>query len=256
VAPEPKPAEIEEETPSTPSATEVEEILKVMTESLPIKMLSPLGPQLMKLLQKKDEPSAAEKAVGPKRRRIITVMQAIEETPPLASASKITPAVEVAAAAEVATAEATNLECTLSNIDKVLLDLDTEETASSAEEVLATMPKKGKGVAEDISEEKGFNFQNIIGQELSKAKKEELQEYAISCGYQPGAMLFSGINEEALGCIRDRTGAKIISSLSKSVGFPKLEANISRYRRQHIVGSLFYSNFKVKFFPQLFIVLR
>jgi hypothetical protein len=34
VAPEPKAAEIEEETPSTPSAIEVEEILKVMTEYL------------------------------------------------------------------------------------------------------------------------------------------------------------------------------------------------------------------------------
>jgi hypothetical protein len=129
----------------------------------------------------------------------------------------------------------------------VLLDLATEETAAAAEEVLATVPEKGKEIAEDISEEKGFNFQNIIGQELSKAEKEELQEYAISCGYQPGAMLFGGINEEALGCIRDRTGAKIISTLSKSVVFPKLEADISSYRQQHIVGSLFYSNFKVKF---------
>ena len=48
--PKPKMAEIEERAPSTPSAAEVEEILKVMTESLPIKLLSPLGPQLMKLL--------------------------------------------------------------------------------------------------------------------------------------------------------------------------------------------------------------
>jgi hypothetical protein len=44
--PEPKVAEIEEGAPSTPSATEVEEVLKVMTESLPIKLLSPLRPQL------------------------------------------------------------------------------------------------------------------------------------------------------------------------------------------------------------------
>jgi hypothetical protein len=254
--PEPKMAEIEEEAPSTPFAVEVEEILKVMTESLPIKLLSPLGPQLTKLLQKKDEPSAAKKAVGPKKRRIVTVMQAIEETPPLASASKITPAAEVVASAEAATVEATNLESTLSAIDKVLLDLAAEETVAATEEVLAIVPEKEKEIAEDISEEKGFNFQNIIGQELSKAEKEELQEYAISCGYQPGAMLFGGINEEALGCIRDRTGAKIISTLSKSVGFPKLEADISSYRRQHIVGSLFYSNFKVRFIPQLFIVLR
>jgi hypothetical protein len=105
-----------------------------------------------------------------------------------------------------------------------------------------------KAAAEDTSEEKGFNFLNIIGQELSKTEKEELQEYAISCGYQPGVLLFGGIDEERLGCLRDRTGAKVIRTLSKSVGFPKLEADISRYRRQHIVGSLFYSNFKVNFF--------
>jgi SPX domain protein involved in polyphosphate accumulation len=52
---EPKVTEVKEETPSTPPAAEVAEILKVMTESLPIKMLSPLGPELTKLLQKKDE---------------------------------------------------------------------------------------------------------------------------------------------------------------------------------------------------------
>jgi hypothetical protein len=255
-APKPKTTEIEEETPSTPSAADVEEILKVMTESLPIKLLSPLGPELTKLLQKKDKPSAVKKAVGQKKKRIITVMQVIEKTPPPASASKITPAAEVDAATEVApteattaeatTAEATNLESTLSDIDRILFDMVVEEAAVATKETVATVPEKGKAIAEDTSEEKGYNFQNIIGQEFSKAKKEELQEYAISCGYQPGALLFGSINEESLRCIRDRTGAKVISTLSKGVGFPKLEANISRYRRQHVVRSLFYSNFKVK----------
>ena len=47
--PEPKVAEAREETP-TPSAAEVAEILKVMTESLPIQLLSPLRPELTKLL--------------------------------------------------------------------------------------------------------------------------------------------------------------------------------------------------------------
>jgi hypothetical protein len=41
--PETKMAGIEEGAPLTPSAIEVEEILKVMIESLPIKLLSPLG---------------------------------------------------------------------------------------------------------------------------------------------------------------------------------------------------------------------
>jgi hypothetical protein len=47
-----KTTDIKEEIPSMPPAADVEEILKVMTKSLPLK-LSPLGPQLMKLLQKK-----------------------------------------------------------------------------------------------------------------------------------------------------------------------------------------------------------
>jgi hypothetical protein len=46
-SPEPKALVQEEETPATPSAAEVEEILKVMTEPLPVK-LSPLAPELMK----------------------------------------------------------------------------------------------------------------------------------------------------------------------------------------------------------------
>jgi hypothetical protein len=221
-APKPK-ADLEEEIPSTPSAADAEEILKVMTESLPNK-LSPLGPELMKLLQKKKEPSAAEKPAEPKKRRIITVIEAIEETPPSASAPKTT------------AAEATNLENTLSVIDEMILNMAEEETAAAAEETPATVPKKRekmpgkeKEPAKDASEVENFDFQNIIGQELSKAEKEELRDYAISCGYQPGALLFGGVAEESLGCLRDRVGAKVVSTLSKSVGFLKLETDLSRY---------------------------
>jgi hypothetical protein len=249
-APASKPkADLEEEVPSTPSATDAEEILKVMTESLPNK-LSPLGPELMKLLQKKKEPSTTEKPPKPKKRRIINVIEAIEETPPSASAPK------------TVAAEATDLENTLIDIDEMILNMAEEETAAAAEETPAAVPEKRvkmsgkeKEPAEDASEEENFNFQNIIGQELSKAEKEELRDYVISCGYQPGALLMGGVAEESLGCLRGRVGAKVVSTLSKSVGFPKLEADLSRYQRQHIAGSLFYSNFKVKFFPQLFIVL-
>jgi hypothetical protein len=226
-----------------------------MTESLPVKLLSSLGPELMKLLQKKDEPSATKKkADGQKKRRIITVMQAIERTPLSASASKITPVASAEATVEAKTSagaaavtEVANLESTLSGIDKILLGMATEETVAAVEKAMATVPSKGKKIADAASEEMDFDLWNLVGQELSEAEKKELQEYGISCGYQPEAMLFGGIDEGALGCIRDRAGAKIIGTLSKSVGFSKLEADISGYRRQHIVGSLFYSNFKVKF---------
>jgi hypothetical protein len=118
------------------------------------------------------------------------VIEAIEETPPPALGSKA-PAVEnatttEAAPAETATAEDANLESTISNIDKILLDMAAEEAATAAQETMATVPRKVKEIAEDTSEQEKFNFQNLIGQELSKTEKEELRDYAISCGYQPG----------------------------------------------------------------------
>jgi hypothetical protein len=260
VTPKQRATDIEEETAATPSATDMEEILKVMTESLPIK-LSPLGPHLTKLFQKEKEPSITKKAAGPKKRRIVTVTEVIEGTPPTASTLKA-PAVESAiateatpteaAAAEAATAEDEHLESTLSNIDKILLDMATEEATAAAEETMATVPEKEKEIAEDTSEEEIFDFQNLVGQELMKAEKEELKEYAISCGYQPGALLFGGVDDEKLGYVRDQIRAKVIGTLSKSIGFLKLETDISRYRRQHLVGSLFYSNFKVKNFSSTF----
>jgi hypothetical protein len=157
---------------------------------------------------------------------------------------------------EAETVEDTNLEGTFSDIDKMILNMAAEKVATADEETLAPVPRKEKEVAEETSEEKDFNFQNILGQKLSKAEKKELRDYAISCGYQPGALLFGGVAEESLGCLRDQIGAKVVSTLSKSVAFLKLEADLSRYRRQHIAGSLFYSNFKVKFLPKLYYCFR
>jgi hypothetical protein len=153
-------------------------------------------------------------------------MEAIERTPPSASA---TAEANISAEAAAAT-EAANLGSTLSVIDKLILGMLTEETVAAAEQVMALVPDKGKKIVDTASEEINFDLRNLVGQELSEAEKKELQEYGISCGYQPGAMLFGGIEEEALGCVRDRTGAKIIGTLSKSVGFPKLKADISSYR--------------------------
>jgi hypothetical protein len=86
----------------------------------------------------------------------------------------------------------------------------------------------------------------LLGQNLTDAEKEELKKYAISCGYKSGAMLFGGVNEGKLRCLRNHTEAKIVRTLSKSVGLPKIEADLCRYQRHHVTGSLLYANFKVK----------
>jgi hypothetical protein len=64
----PKVNEIGEETPSTPSAAKVAEILKVMIDSPHLKLLSPLGSELTQFLQKKGQHFAAkEKVEGQKK---------------------------------------------------------------------------------------------------------------------------------------------------------------------------------------------
>jgi hypothetical protein len=280
-SPKPKTSAREEEAPVTPSATEVEEILKVMTEPLPVK-LSPLVPELTKFFQKGKEASAVENPAKPKKRRIVQVADVIHQTPPLTSASKIVTADPTAigaetigaktggaeaTGAEITGAEATgaeatgasteieaigaetgtnedpNLETTLDDIDNMLLRIAEEEAAVVA---VNTATEKGKEQIEDILEKENFNFQDILGQGLSDTEKEELKKYAISCGYKPGSLLFGGVNEGKLRCLRNRTEAKVVRTFSKSVGLPKIEADLCRYQRQHIAGSLLYANFKVK----------
>jgi hypothetical protein len=147
-----------------------------------------------------------------------------------------------AAGAEAGTTEGSNLKTTLEVIDNILLKMAEEEAVVAA---VTTATGKRKEQIDDTLEEESFNFQDLLGQELTIAEKEELKKYAISCGYKPGATLFGGVNEGKLRCLRNRTEAKIVRTLSKSVGLPKLEADLCRYQRHHIAGSLLYANFKV-----------
>jgi hypothetical protein len=222
-------------SPSSSSATEVLEILKVMIEPFPFALLSPLRLDLTSLLQSKKIASAVEgKNGGQKKRRMMNVMEAIEQTSPPASVDKAT----IPVYAEGTTvAEAKNLATTMSKIDRLISDVVAEK------DVAAVPSDKGKRIEETSLEDMNFDLRHLGGQQLSEEDISELKEFAISSGYQPGSMLFGGVDEEIVGCIHDRVGAKIISTLAKSNGFPKLEKNISCYRRQHIIGSLFYSNF-------------
>jgi hypothetical protein len=273
-SPEPEILARDEEVSVAPFAAEVEEILKVMTEPLPVK-LSPLAPELTKFFQKDKETSAVESPAKPKKRRIIQVTDVIHGTPSPTSVSRIvvaktaetakgaaaettrveTPEAETGGAktagAEAGATEDPNLEETLEVFDNILLKMAEEEAdvvASSA----AT--EKDKNQVEDVLEG-DFKFQDLLGQELTDAEKEELKKYAVSCGYKPGAMLFGGVNEGKLRCLRNRSEAKIIRTLSKSIGLPKLEADLCRYQRHHIAGSLLYANFKVKNIITILILL-
>jgi hypothetical protein len=103
--------------------------------------------------------------------------------------------VTAASAEAEAAAEATKLATTMSGIDKLISDMVTEETVVTAEENMAAVPDKWKKVVDTFLGGKGFDLRHLGGQELFEADKEELKEYGISCGYQPGSMLFGGVDK-------------------------------------------------------------
>jgi hypothetical protein len=176
---------------------------------------------------------------------MMNIMEAIEQTPPSASVDKATIPVDVE---DTAVAKAENLASTLVEIDRLISDVVAEK------DVAAVPSDKGKRIEETSSENMNFDLRHLGGQQLFEEDISELKEFAISCGYQPGSMLFGGVDEEIVGCIHDYAEAKIISTLSKSIGFPMLEKDISCYRRRHIIGSLFYSNFKARLLCKLSMV--
>jgi hypothetical protein len=263
-SPKPKTPAREEEAPATPSVAEVEEILKVMTEPLPTR-LSPLAPQLTKFFQKDKEASATESPAKPKKRRIIQVADVIHQTPPPASASKIVTGKTTATGAETTGAEATraeatraeatgaeatgatteaeaigaetgftedpNLETTLGDIDSILLRMAEEEAVAVA---VNTTTKKGKEQIEDTLEEENFNFQDILGQELKDAEKEELKKYDISCGYKPGSLLFGGVNEGKLRCLRNRWIQTRVSAICYLSRKRRISKQVSRPKSRRI----------------------
>jgi hypothetical protein len=196
-------------SPSLSSTVEVSEILKVMTESFPFALLSPMRLELTSLLQTREISSDVEgKNGGQKKRRMMNILEAIEQTPLSASADKVTKSTDVEA---TAAAEDENLTTTLSEIDRLISDLVVEKDATT------TVSDKGKKIEETSSENANFDLRHLGGQQLSEEDISELKEFAISCGYQPGSMLFGGVDEEIVGCILDRAGAKIISTLPKSI---------------------------------------
>jgi hypothetical protein len=92
-----------------------------MTKSPPFKLISPLRSELSNLLQKKEMPSATEKKVGGKKKRwIVNVMQAIEQTPLSASVVK---AVIPANTEDAGGAEAEEFATTMLEIDKLISDV-------------------------------------------------------------------------------------------------------------------------------------
>jgi hypothetical protein len=173
---------------------------------------------------------------------MMDVMRAIHKTPPPVLVETI--AAPADAEADETTAEAKNsggpLGTTMSEIDRIIADVVPEREMAEVTTSRAS-PLKMKELEGVSLENKELDLRHLGGQKLSEGDISELKEFAIVGGYKPGSVLFGGVDEEILGCIPDSVGAKVVNTLSKNIGFLKLECDLSNYTRQHITRSLFYS---------------
>jgi hypothetical protein len=161
---------------------------------------------------------------------MMAVMKAIHQTPPPVSAEKSAAPANVEATADAeadeAAPEAKNcggpLGTTMSEIYRIIVDVVPEREMAEVTTHRAS-PLKMKELEGASSEDIELDLRHLGGQELSEEDISELKEFTIAGGYKPGSALFGGVDEEILGCIPDRAGAKIVNTLSKSIRFPKLE---------------------------------
>jgi hypothetical protein len=137
---------------------------------------------------------------------MMNIMQTIEKTPPLASTEKVivpadaegTTEGEATEARPTEATEAENLGTTMSEINKIISDMT---------------PEIGEVSTDKASKDTNLDLRHLGGQELSNEDVSELKEFALAGGYKPRSVLFGGVDEEILGCIPDRAGAKIVSTI-------------------------------------------
>jgi hypothetical protein len=116
--------------------------------------------ELTNLLQEKENPSATDgRDGGQKNQRMMNILHAIVQTPSPALADKCAKTTDAEAA--VAT-EGKDLTATMSEIDKIILDVAVEK------EVAVEASDNGKKAKEISSEEADYVLRHLGGQQLSE----------------------------------------------------------------------------------------
>jgi hypothetical protein len=94
-----------------------------------------------------------------------------------------------------------------------------------------------------------YIIRHASGKELSQEEMLEAQHYAQKLKYPKGALVFNGNDEEDfLYCLPDNKEISVYREISKSIGFPKLEDDLSILSKDELAESLAYNSIKVKSF--------
>jgi hypothetical protein len=209
-----------------------------------IKMLKIMSPPTEANLPKMQKASATT----PKRRRMANVLDAVLETTKVLSpapAKKIAQA-EAKSQADAATrqaeAEATQAQAEAEAGPSVLTETEPAAPEEKAAEQIS--PKKIETPApKALIEKVDYIIRHASGKKLSEEEVLEARHYARKLKYPKGALVFNGSNEDDfLYCLSDNKEISIYREIGRSMGFPKLEDDLSILSKDDLADSLAYNS--------------
>jgi hypothetical protein len=91
-----------------------------------------------------------------------------------------------------------------------------------------------------------YIIRHASGKEISQEEILEARHYAQKLKYPKGALVFNGSNEEDfLYRLRDNKEISVCQEIGKSIGFSKLEDDLSILSKDELADSLAYNSIKV-----------
>jgi hypothetical protein len=113
----------------------------------------------------------------------------------------------------------------------------TEQTILEKIEILAP---------EALIENVDYIFRHASGKKLSEEEILEARHYAWKLKYPKGALVFNGSSEDDfLYCLPDNKEISVCREIGRSIGFPKLEDNLSILSKDDLADNLAYNSIKV-----------
>jgi hypothetical protein len=255
----PSSAKAKETFPTTQSSEEPTVVPKVLTvEPVERKIKEPKIEEIMKVpeilnpsteikLLKVQKASAAT----PKRRRMANVLDVVLETTKALSPAltKKVASTETKSQAEAETrhaeAKVVQIQAEAEAGPSVPTETEPAVLEEKATEQIATK-KIENPIPEASNKSIDFIIRHASGKELSQEEVLEAQHYAQKLKYPKGALMFNGSGEGYfLYCLSDNIEISVCQEIGKSIGFPKLEDDLSILSKDELADSLAYNSIKV-----------
>jgi hypothetical protein len=183
-------------------------------------------------------------ATTPKRRRMVSVLDAIMKTTKAltpAPAKKVAKAAMAQAEAEVGPSVPTETKPTATK------DKAEQESPDAGMAARQDVTEKAESPAPEApSEDLDYIIRHASRKRLSEEEILEAKHYAQELKYSKRALVFNGTDkDDFLYCLLDNKEISVCREIAKSMGFPKLEAGLAAMSKDDLADSFAYNCIKV-----------